>query len=276
MAPRASPARTPTAKGRARQGDAGRQGLRLLSVDFDAFFPTGETRKDEWQLWDWGGHDEDFPWYLSTSIWATRAATFTQANKPLPKTDGKEREFWPRVTFQPHAQLYFADTHALGAHEEVMQGVTEVVNYDAHHDCGYKPLKAYASRTRLRYDCGSWLLPYALVNKAKVRVIYPAWKPHAMTKEPDPVIPAERVVDPGGPIEGAFDRVFVCRSGAWVPPWVEDAFWEFLDACPLATRTDLQGIEPRTWGEAELAQVKAELGLRNAMRRMLRESRTGH
>lgn len=40
-------------------------------------------------------------------------------------------------------------------------------------------------------------------------------------------------VDDGDPIAEEFDTVFVCRSGAWVPPWCDGQFEEFLDAAPF-------------------------------------------
>ncbi|MFE6664221.1 hypothetical protein ACFVFH_11770 [Streptomyces sp. NPDC057697] len=31
----------------------------------------------------------------------------------------------------------------------------------------------------------------------------------------------------------AFDLVFVCRSGAWVPPWADASFTDFLHSAPM-------------------------------------------
>lgn len=29
------------------------------------------------------------------------------------------------------------------------------------------------------------------------------------------------------------DMVFLCRSGAWLPPWCDDAFFRFVNAAPV-------------------------------------------
>lgn len=51
--------------------------------------------------------------------------------------------------------------------------------------------------------------------------------------EPEPKVPVALEVDPGGRVEGVFHRVFVCRSGAWVPPWADPGFFAFLEEAPL-------------------------------------------
>jgi len=53
-----------------------------------------------------------------------------------------------------------------------------------------------------------------------------------------------RLLDPGGKVEGVFHRAFLCRSGAWVPSWVDPSFFAFLEAAPLPKEA-LEPVRPR-------------------------------
>jgi hypothetical protein len=75
-------------------------------------------------------------------------------------------------------------------------------------------------------------------------------------------VPLRREVDPGGRVEGVFHRVFLCRSGAWVPPWVDPAFFAFLESAPLPKEA-LEPLAPRPFDlEALRSRAREEaLGL---------------
>lgn len=106
--------------------------MRLLSVDFDAFFPTPQGSESQdvgsW-LYDWGGLDSQVP--VMDMIWTARAANFEAAGLALPGTSGEERSFWDRLTLSPAASCCFADSHSYAA------VLPELVHVDAHHDGGY-------------------------------------------------------------------------------------------------------------------------------------------
>lgn len=221
--------------------------MRMLSVDWDFFFPKVERMQDqrfpgEFWLYDWG-HQETV--LNITTLWPIRAAGFMYASVPLPGLTGEERTFWERFQFSPDATLFVAESHAAAALEQVVGGVTHVLSYDAHHDSGYKPERVRRMRETGRIECDEWLAYYR-VRRAKRKVVYPRWRSYAMTFEDNPVMPVTRVVDDGQPVAGVFDRVFICRSGAWVPPWVDDQFEGFVAACPVTSRTSVGRLVDRS------------------------------
>lgn len=227
-----------------------RAGLRLLSVDWDAFFPGAATApREQFLLYDWSM--KETPFFLN-DVWTVRATSFLMGGLPLPTTSGDETGFWSRVPLAPNATLAVAESHASLASEALVDGVAEVVSVDAHHDCGYRAETALRDAVAGRWACDTWGMLYQL-RGAAVDVRYPPWMAEEGRppgdREADPVIDTwlTRTIDAGGPIDGRpFDRVFVCRSGCWVPPWCDDAFARFVAACPVpAERRTV--LAPGTW-----------------------------
>jgi hypothetical protein len=183
------------------------------------------------------GGSEVFPDMLLDGLWDSRAAALLAAGHSLPGTSGAEATFWRRFEIDPAARLFFADSHAQAAHAAVRTGVTEVWNFDAHHDCGYEG--AWDDPKRVGWvACANWMCAYAL-GGAALYVRYPAWRADALTREIPPLCPVDRGLDGGRDIGAPFDLVFVARSGAWTPPWLDEGFEAFLAAAPVAARTCL-------------------------------------
>ncbi len=218
--------------------------MRLLVVDFDYFFPVPQDPALPLaSLYSWA-HFET-PYYLGEA-WEERALAFLLRGLPLPQAQGWEG-FWERFTFAPDAQLYYADSNALAFHPEVREGIREVVLFDAHHDAGYRPLGEEPA-------CDDWMVYYAKEG-ARLRVFYPPWRDPSL--EPEPRVPLVRAKDPGGPVEGMFHRAFLCRSGAWVPPWADEAFFALLEEASLPKRA-LEVLEPRPFNLEALRQRAEE------------------
>lgn len=144
----------------------------------------------------------------------------------IPETSGEEAGFWGRFTFSLESSLFTAEFHCFAAHPEVMADVSEVWNFDAHHDAGYE------SAPDGKHDDGSWLMAYG--HDVEKHVRYPSWKQGVFEEEPTTLIEVDRQFDDGGQMERSLDRVFICRSGKWVPPWIDDAYREFVASCPVA------------------------------------------
>nr|WP_071676983.1 hypothetical protein [Thermus brockianus] len=205
--------------------------MRLLVVDFDYFFPVPQDPgHPEAHLYAWG-HFET-PYYLQ-DVWEARAWAFLLRGLPLPQAQGWEG-FWERFRFAPEAQLFYADSNALAFHPRVRAGVEEVVLFDAHHDAGYRSLGEEPA-------CDDWMVFYARQG-ARLTLYYPPWRDPSL--EPEPQVPVVRLLDPGGKVEGVFHRAFLCRSGAWVPSWVDPSFFAFLEAAPLPKEA-LEPVRPR-------------------------------
>ena len=218
--------------------------MRLLSVDWDYFVPSidhdfvesGRGARIPYALR--GG--EVFSDALLDGLWDSRAAALLAGGQALPGTSGDEDAFWERFQFDPSARLYFADSHAQAAHAAVRTGVTEVWNFDAHHDCGYEG--AWDDPLRLGWvGCANWMCAYAL-GGASLRVRYPSWRLDAFRREVTPLCPVERTIDDGRAVPLSFDLVFVARSSAWTPPWLDEHYEAFLAAAPVAHRACLDHI----------------------------------
>ncbi|MCH1927432.1 hypothetical protein L6232_21770, partial [Shewanella sp. C31] len=52
-------------------------------------------------------------------------------------------------------------------------------------------------------------------------------------------------------------RVFLCRSGAWVPPWADAAFFALLEEAPLP-KVGLDPLRPRPLDLAALERRARE------------------
>ncbi|MCX9190083.1 hypothetical protein C3Y87_01375 [Carbonactinospora thermoautotrophica] len=223
--------------------------MNLLVVDWDYFFPFEQDEAGP-ALYDWG-HFET-PYHLE-EVWRDRALDFLLCDRPLPGTTGRERRFWSRFRLTPGAVLYYADSNALAWDPRVRAGVRAVWLYDAHHDCGYGSADSGAAG---QVRCDDWMCAYHRPG-AELRVRYPRWRAHAMWSEPEPRVPVDRRVDDEAPVRVVFDRVFVCRSGAWTPPWLDEAFFAFLRAAPAARRVNLDGVRARRFDREGLERSVA-------------------
>lgn len=248
--------------------------MNLLSVDWDYFFEhKGGTADPDWHLYDWGHQDTGF---FRDALWGTRASTFIANGRALPGTTGEEADFWKRFTFKKGAKLYLADSHACAASNEVCGRSRraalarwtwgQVWNYDAHHDAGYAKGQVFKAATEGRWGCDDWMGLYSCFTH-DLHVRYPRWAAWKLEAEPEPDCAVNREVDDGlSPTEPdgtpvVFDSVFVCRSGAWVPPWLDEDFARFVMRCPVnpvgrKTIQDLEHFPIRPWGEEELASAQ--------------------
>jgi len=206
---------------------------RLLSVDWDYFFP-------DLAWMDWG-HNETA--LLIEYIWSQRCGDFHLKTKqsvldcvvPDPQLlDG----FWQRVLHaESKPELLVCESHAALAKwiAEWNLQIDHVDNYDQHHDCGYNESPHNSSSFNQQYhDCGAWaryLLDKRLIGTYGVH--YPLWRkqePERTQAELDQRLGRHGAYDtrtgPRRPIK--YDRIFICRSGGWTPPWCDDRLQQFI------------------------------------------------
>ncbi len=262
--------------------------MKLLSVDWDYFFPKIEHSSQprfsqEWALYDWGHKESRL---MIDLIWGTRAAGFLAAGLSLPGTTGEEEHFWARFHFTKRAKLYLAESHsALGDEKVIGHGVREIVNFDAHHDAGYHhrsfedALRAMEIKNDKgighRMACDDWAV-YAAARGIPVVTKYPAWRSWAMNDEggePEPEAPIERMIDDGTPFAEPFGRVFVCRSGAWTPSWLDDKFETFVKAAGLEVVV-LQPPSDRAFNMADVEQDVKHIKAVELINEAITEGRT--
>jgi len=240
------------------------EGINLLVIDWDFFFPTVEhpSQGEDWQLYDWV-HSEARSPQLLAEIWRNRASDFFRAGRDLPGLSGQQRNFWDRFTFTDDAVAYLADSNRYAGAGDVRDDVTSVWLFDAHHDAGYRPGTAERVITEQAVSCEDWMVAYH-ADDAALHVRYPTWRTHAFTIEPPPQVPVDRAFDDGGPVDVEFGRVFICRSDHWVPPWLDADFEKFVATAPVAELVegmwdeDGADIELRDFDPAP-AKAQAEL-----------------
>lgn len=237
--------------------------VNLLVVDFDFFFPNRSFDVQQWQLWDWA-HNEKYPHeFQNLILWPTRAASFISHGMDLPGLSGEEETFWDRFRFRKHVDLFYADSNMFAIEPQVYRNIDSVWLFDAHHDAGYHRDANHIVASQ-RVDCGEWMVMYDALG-ADLHVRYPQWV--RLDHESDdefldtqhPKVELDQRIDDPAEEFPRFDRIFLCRSGSWVPPWVEDAFWDLLDRAPVQRRVNLDTrpseIERRDWNAPETQEA---------------------
>jgi hypothetical protein len=294
----------------------------FVSVDWDFFVRS-------LYAWDWG-HQES-PFFMEGPMWEIRVSGLLMNGldirgemDPEKWADPKPLEFWSTLrqlgynfdvieetcdtAYLSSPNFVIADSHAIagpafnGVAEEI--GAPEIIlNFDAHHDMGYRSrVEVNKMVTRGEVTCDMWLRSLMsqdsfLDAKTRAHVIYPNWRfaEFPMSEEWNAlreVLPrgilgrtaigpfakpdgsATDVVCPAEEIEVV--ALFICRSSAWTPPWLDGRFVEFvrsLGKTPyefeyVSEHTpDIRPFTPRTsfsWERAETmaAQFKGMMAHR--------------
>lgn len=213
----------------------------LLVIDWDFFFrnpmEAGDLRDGELWLYDWG-HRES-PFYVDgDTIWPVRAAGFQRVGMELPRVDVPAR-FWDRFIFEPETRLYVADSNAYAGllRDQNDEPFEHVYLFDAHHD-----LYKFTSRTeviswhetRADITCENWMFKH-LMRGSELHWRMPRWhgKAAEMAEQLPDWVGLEAAYDDGKPMGVSFDTAFLCRSGAWVPPWCDTEFEKFMNSAPV-------------------------------------------
>lgn len=228
--------------------------MNLLSIDWDYFFP--EPEHDRMTLFDWGHQESRL---FIEQLWEIRAAGFIHRQMPLPALSGQELGFWEQFQFSQSAKLWLSESHAFACEERLASLVKRkkpvIWSFDQHHDLGYGE-GALARIKKGEIQCGDWLLAYSLWMNPYIHIRYPHWKTWAFEDEFDYALDIDdhlksimhvdrQIIDDKNMDDlPVFDAVFICRSGAWVPSWLDDDFFAFVDACPLAGHRETLGHFP--------------------------------
>lgn len=213
----------------------------LLAVDWDFFFRNpmegGDYKEGEHWLYDWG-HSES-PFFIEGNIiWPERALGFERAGMELPTVDVPSN-FWDRFTFEDSTKLYVADSNAYAGllYDQDGDPFENVYLFDAHHDLyKFKTQREVVAWDDTHEDitCENWMFKH-LMRGAKLHWRMPQWHGNAVQMADDlpDWIGLDAVYDNGKPMGVSFDTIFLCRSGAWVPPWCDDDFDQFMNAAPV-------------------------------------------
>ena len=217
------------------------QPAHLLVVDFDYFFPnpreSGRPDPSGAYWGDWGHAECAF--FLSNTLWSVRAAEFLAQDRDLPPVvppAGGWAGFWNRFTFADGARLTYADSNIHAGEIEAPRdhrGFDSIHLFDAHHDSGYRADSFEKFLDTQTYSCEDWMLYQQAKGCFDLTVHYPTWKPDGVDEQVAHGSMTQQVLDDLQPLDIQFTHVFVCRSGAWVPPWCDRDFVALVGACPL-------------------------------------------
>jgi hypothetical protein len=194
--------------------------LNILSIDWDWFFPNSE-------LFDWG-HSEEQAMFLEMA-WSWRCGNIRIGSDQLavdvmnPDTT-RLSGFWERTVKGKPWQISICESHK-ALYEWIAGGMCKnqkaaITNFDAHHDGGY------SNAPSLKVNCGNWAEYLHRERKMfSYKVVYPPWR----KEEPEGGFPefGNAVYEP--PDAERYDYIFICRSGAWVPTWCDDAWTKFIE-----------------------------------------------
>lgn len=234
-----------------------------LSVDFDFFVRSlGE--------WDWAHKESPFfrsgfIWQTRAAPFLMQGVDLREEMDPEKYAEPKPYQFWDVLQHRGYdfanTDYYIvADSHA-GAGHVFNQMANELggepadvlVSFDAHHDLGYCDWARLQGLLEAgECTCDMWLC--FLMQQwldLESRIIFPDWmrEDSSIKKQEEHIrdlLPRDLwsrvemdfftrnnyisllVSSPGEHLD--VQGVFVCRSGAWVPPWLDGDFLDFVRA----------------------------------------------
>jgi len=242
----------------------------ILSIDWDYFFPDVAP-------YDWG-HTENRSPMPQQLLWTIRAGNGDMYGKNRPAIDyikpsGAEKNFWNYIKFKEHSLLAICESHS-DLHAIVDKVLVAkkigVWNFDAHHDLYHKD----------ELDCANW--PHHLITDGYIKLkdyhlIMPAWAKEANVMC-NSAYRRDRVdVRYDMPEDlPEFDMIFICRSGAWTPPWCDADWIKFIEhwkgTRQWRTKIALQyALEPREFDKDQAMEWAAQQ--EEAMKRVIGASK---
>jgi hypothetical protein len=168
--------------------------------------------------------------------------------------------FWDRFDLSEVMTMMISDSHSCIGNDLAYYRGGKILNFDAHHDAGYSDRDVIdATATPVRVTCSNWAMIANNILDTEVYTFYPKWhQDPKTTRDGSPKCKAvRRRIDDGKKRSEKIDGVFVCRSGGWVPPWVDQKFDEFVNMAGLDTEW-LEDVDVRPFSIAD-AEKEAEL-----------------
>jgi hypothetical protein len=231
-----------------------------LSIDFDFFAP--EDPMDDWAHRE-SGLFIDSIWGIRAAQEFARGIDPEQRH-PLTQDSPTPGEFakWLKglgYKIDKRTRIVVDESHlwAFGTFLEDAKRRNEqanIVHFDAHHDFGYrddsdeiaqaavKELQTKGTTDKL--DCSDWLLGlmYMFPRRFAVTWGYPKWRgldewvhgkqrkrwSTRLLREAAAAVVLPGTEDQFREKAGHVDQLFICRSGAWVPPWHDPKFIAFV------------------------------------------------
>jgi len=216
-------------------------GISLLSVDWDYFIFT----QSEYQ----GSYLENKRSLIDE--WYKRFIISKQSGKDIRKSYRlcpEVRSFWANIRkyfkISGKAKVYVSDSHSLSYKIAKEIKADSVYLFDAHSDLGYGGTASLS----FEVNCANWL--GKLLKEKSIDSANIFYSPYT-TENPDYFrhmnmrynISYEKLDSLKPRI--AVSAVHICRSGAWVPPWFDENFLQFINE--LNMPYEKSGLMERKW-----------------------------
>ena len=210
-----------------------------LNIDWDFFFEQEEKHPNH----DWGHAESNF--YLSSMMWTIRFSGAYAAGEDLQKTytaDRRWRTLWTYLKRRgfnlDNATVVYADSNLGAWYVFDMFNVSHIYNFDNHHDVFYTG----GGPTPRSVDCGNWLgQTLKAQKKVGATIVYPDRERLEWEFEFEDRL-ARKWVESGRLRATTYDElekggrdvnaIFICRSGAWTPPWDDKKFMQLVSKTP--------------------------------------------
>lgn len=215
--------------------------LKVLSIDFDYFLRAVDPKA--WNFFP-DSHCE-FGTELQTVIWSSIYASAARNGFKMEELFGvdqakldqvmaflQEHPACEVIAADSHVRIFSVITDAL-EHRKLLTGThpgpIDLAHIDDHHDS--RPLD-----TPDQVDCGNWVT--ALHKQRLIHSVKWYCNDESSTECINKKVEVRKDLNEAL-AQGPFDIIFLCRSGAFVPPHLDDAFAQLCAACTTsASRAD--------------------------------------
>lgn len=199
-------------------------GIGLLSVDWDYFVFTESTYQGSYLENKRSLIDE---WYKRYIISRQKGKDLRDLYRLSPEF----RSFWKKIKeyfkFSDSTKVYVSDSHSLSYEIAAKNHADTVYLFDAHSDLGYGGMSAL----NFEVNCANWLgklLKEGIIERAFIIYSpYTAENPEyfkAMNSRFNITYTGLDSLKRWSDVSA----IHICRSGAWVPPWFDGEFMEFV------------------------------------------------
>jgi hypothetical protein len=185
----------------------------LITVDWDFF-----VREDP--LWDIQHNETGL--YINT-LWHLRGHLIDAM-----KTDGNEKGFWKALQKQVDLHdvpVYVSESHSFAFQVILLHRPELVISYDTHHDLWPR------AKNDPDVFCHNWLRAYLQTfQHARAIWVYPEHSAGQFRMPEDKIARRCKRRPPENrlPASLQIEAIHICRSGAWTPPWLDEAFGKFV------------------------------------------------
>lgn len=218
--------------------------LRVLSIDWD--YLVNATMEERLYMFPDGGN-ENLPTGILDYIWASRYAENPKlAEIAVDEPDMENLKQFILKSCNNRTRIIIADSHkhifdsVSKAHKKA-QPVT-IINVDFHHDC-------YGENNSSVVDCGNWVTQLFVNKENRLNMDLSQSKYYWVKRDDSDDLEKSyewchtiSIDDMKSLEEFPFDLLFICRSGVWSPPHLDNEFLKLCNWC-RAHITSLIGIK---------------------------------